>query len=65
MNVLLSDCCLRRFKSSKRCSSSKINSLFRSLMKDVFEKRRVRFDDEVDRIARIIEKIHEFKGFIK
>lgn len=34
-------------------------------MKDVFEKRRVRFDDEVDRIARIIEKIHEFKGFIK
>ncbi len=52
---LYSDCCLRRFNNSRRCSSSKTNSLLRSLMIEVFDERRVRFnedDEEEDRIAR-------------
>ena len=48
-----SGCCLRRFNSSIRCSSSKINSLFFSIAVDVLAERRVRLDIEQDRIARI------------
>jgi hypothetical protein len=45
-------CCLRRFNNSIRCSSSKINSLFLLLIVDVFEERRIRFDEEEDRTSR-------------
>ncbi len=55
-------CCLRRFNNSKRCSSSKIYSLFLSLVVEVFEERRVRFD--VDRFARINKDQYEFRRFI-
>ena len=47
-----SACCLRRFNKSKRCSSSNINSLFRSFKNDVFDERFIRFIDEKSRIAK-------------
>ncbi len=56
------DCCLRRFNNSIRCSSSKINSLFFSLIVDVFEERRVRFDDEEDRTTR--RKQNSYKSIL-
>jgi len=55
-------CCLRRFNNSIRCSSSKINSLFFSLIVDVFEERRVRFDDEEDRTTR--RKQNSYKSIL-
>jgi hypothetical protein len=52
-DVMVRNCCLRRFNNSNRCSSSKIYSLLRSFRKDVLEKRRIRFDViELDRIAK-------------
>jgi hypothetical protein len=47
-NELSSDCCLRRFNNSKRCSSSNTNSLLRSFKNEVFDERCIRFDDDDD-----------------
>ena len=44
-------CCFRRFNNSSKCSSSKIYSLSLLLIGDVFDERRVRFDEEDGRVS--------------
>lgn len=57
---LCSDCCLRRFNNSNRCSSSNTNSLLRSFNNEFFEKRRIRFDDVVKEVNDRIAKLRKF-----
>lgn len=52
----------KRFNNSTRCSSSKIISLFLSLIVEVFEQRRIRFDDA--RVSFICSVESEFNRFL-